>query len=159
MTRIMAVVITAMLVAVIPQASTSAQPGESGDRPGPEGDPETVSGPGAVVPPDELTGDLRTHDPALVRESEGKSGTSTARDGDWYVFSTGDPQVSSGTVQIRRSSDLASWEFVGTVFDDIPAWVREEVPGVSNIWAPDVYRHAASTTSTTRVRRSARTAR
>jgi arabinan endo-1,5-alpha-L-arabinosidase len=147
MTRIMAVVLTAMLVAVIPQASTSAHPGEAGDTPGSsassEGGVETLSGHGSVVPPDELTGDLRTHDPALVRESDGdgKSGPSTTRDGDWYVFSTGDPQVSSGTVQIRRSSDLASWEFVGTVFDEIPAWVREEVPGVSNIWAPDVYFH------------------
>lgn len=86
----------------------------------------------AAVPPSQLTGELRAHDPALVRE-QGR--------GAWYVFSTGDPAVAGGTVQIRRSSDLAHWEMVGTVFDEIPAWVREEVPGVSNIWAPDVYFH------------------
>jgi arabinan endo-1,5-alpha-L-arabinosidase len=143
MTRFITVVLAAMLVAVVPQVSTSAQQGEVGTPTGAGGSEDVVSGPASVVPPDVLTGDLRTHDPALVRESGGEkgSGPSAGRDGDWYVFSTGDPQVSSGTVQIRRSSDLESWEFVGTVFDDIPAWVREEVPGVSNIWAPDVYHH------------------
>jgi len=88
---------------------------------------ETVTAGSRVVP---LSGDLRTHDPALTRDGA-----------DWYVFSTGDPAVAHGTVQIRRSPDLRRWEFAGTVFDDIPAWVRAAVPGVENIWAPDVYRH------------------
>jgi arabinan endo-1,5-alpha-L-arabinosidase len=79
-----------------------------------------------------VSGDLRTHDPALTRD-----GTR----GDWYVFSTGDPNIVHGTVQIRRSADLRHWRYAGTVFTDIPAWVRAAVPGVENIWAPDVYRH------------------
>jgi arabinan endo-1,5-alpha-L-arabinosidase len=83
-------------------------------------------------PPRQLTGDLHTHDPSLVRDG---------RHGDWYVLSTGDPAVANGTVQIRQSSDLAHWSLVGTVFDEIPAWVRGEVPGVANIWAPDVHFH------------------
>jgi arabinan endo-1,5-alpha-L-arabinosidase len=108
----------ALLVALATsQWSASARPAASAETP---------------PPPRQLTGDLRTHDPSLVREG---------RRGSWYVFSTGDPAVAGGTVQIRRSGDLAHWSFVGTVFDEIPAWVGAEVPGVSNIWAPDVYRH------------------
>jgi arabinan endo-1,5-alpha-L-arabinosidase len=81
----------------------------------------------------ELSGELRTHDPALIRQQ--------GRNGDWYVFSTGDPQVAGGTVQIRRSRDMRHWEFVGTVSEQIPAWVTQAVPGVENLWAPDVYFH------------------
>jgi arabinan endo-1,5-alpha-L-arabinosidase len=78
-----------------------------------------------------VSGDLRTHDPALTRDG---------RRGDWYVFSTGDPNVAHGTVQIRRSSDLRHWRYAGTVFTDIPAWLGAAVPGVQNIWAPDIHR-------------------
>jgi arabinan endo-1,5-alpha-L-arabinosidase len=83
--------------------------------------------------PDTLTGDLRTHDPALIREA--------GRGGDWFVFSTGDPAVAGGTAQIRRSDDLKDWTYAGNVFEEIPAWVRTAVPGVENIWAPDVTFH------------------
>jgi arabinan endo-1,5-alpha-L-arabinosidase len=86
--------------------------------------------PTAPVP--QLTGDLHTHDPALIRSAE---------HGDWYVFSTGDPAVSDGTVQIRRSRDGLDWQYAGTVFDQIPAWLKDAVPGVSNLWAPDIIRH------------------
>ena len=79
----------------------------------------------------ELTGELRAHDPALIRDEAGR----------WYVFSTGDPAVASGSIQIRRSSNLHEWELAGTVFDAIPDWVREAVPGVENLWAPDVLAH------------------
>jgi arabinan endo-1,5-alpha-L-arabinosidase len=79
-----------------------------------------------------LSGDLRTHDPALTRNGPR---------GDWFILSTGDRAVANGTVQIRRSPDLKRWTFAGTVFEDIPAWVREAVPGVENIWAPEVVHH------------------
>jgi arabinan endo-1,5-alpha-L-arabinosidase len=79
----------------------------------------------------ELSGDLRAHDPALIRDAAGG----------WYVFSTGDPAVAGGTIQIRRSDDLRRWELSGSVFAEIPAWVREAVPGVQNLWAPDVIEH------------------
>jgi len=80
-----------------------------------------------------LTGDLRTHDPALTRDGK-----------DWYVFSTGDPAAADGTVQIRRSSDGRHWTTAGTVFDRIPDWLRTEVPGVSNLWAPEVVEHGGT---------------
>jgi arabinan endo-1,5-alpha-L-arabinosidase len=88
-----------------------------------------AAGPSRVL---HLSGDLHTHDPALTRDGV---------HGDWYVFSTGDPSVAHGTVQIRRSPDLRHWRYAGTVFPDIPAWVRAAVPNVQNIWAPDVHRH------------------
>ena len=79
-----------------------------------------------------LTGDLRAPDPSIIRDN---------RHGDWYVFSTGDPTVSGGAAQIRHSTDLKSWTLVGTVFNQIPAWVVQAVPGVQNIWAPNVFEH------------------
>jgi arabinan endo-1,5-alpha-L-arabinosidase len=78
-----------------------------------------------------LDGDIHTHDPSLIRE----------QDGDWYVFSTGDPAVGGGTIQIRRSPDLHHWTLAGTVFDQIPAWVTAAVPGVTNLWAPEAHEH------------------
>lgn len=118
-----------LLVAALPQAGVPARSAAPDPTP-PAGRP---SPPGEAGPPSTLTGDLRTHDPALVRE--------TARGGDWYVFSTGDPAVGGGNVQIRRSEDSRHWTYVGTVFEEIPAWVRAEVPGVTNIWAPEVVEH------------------
>lgn len=99
------IALAALVIACLPASATAAKPG--------------------------LSGDLRTHDPALVKQ----------RHGDWYVFSTGDPNVANGTVQIRRSKDSQHWTFAGTVFAEIPAWLREAVPGVSNIWAPDIAYH------------------
>ena len=85
--------------------------------------------PPQVIP---LSGDLRAPDPSLIRDT---------RRGDWYVFSTGDPAVSGGTAQIRHSTDLKNWTLVGNVFSQIPAWVVAAVPGVQNIWAPNVFEH------------------
>lgn len=82
----------------------------------------------------ELTGDIRTHDPALVAGTEER---------DWYVYSTGDVRVGLGAPQIRRSSDGREWENAGTAWDAStrPTWVYEEVPGVENFWAPELYEH------------------
>ena len=64
------------------------------------------------------------HDPCIIMSGDY-----------WYIFSTGD------RVAIRRSSDLYRWAFTGSIFKDIPSWGLQEVPGVSNIWAPDVFYH------------------
>jgi arabinan endo-1,5-alpha-L-arabinosidase len=58
----------------------------------------------------------------------------------WYLFSTGDPDggVNGGDIQIRVSTDLRTWHLTGTVFKTIPAWITSRVPGVINLWAPDI---------------------
>ncbi|GAB3205055.1 arabinan endo-1,5-alpha-L-arabinosidase [Marinactinospora thermotolerans] len=81
---------------------------------------------------DRLDGDVRVHDPALVKGEAGE---------DWYVFSTGDPAVGDGNIQIRSSPDGRTWTYEGTVWADKPAWLAEEIPGVTNLWAPEVYEH------------------
>jgi arabinan endo-1,5-alpha-L-arabinosidase len=79
-----------------------------------------------------LSGDLRAHDPSLVRNE---------RTGEWFVFSTGDPLVAGGNIQIRRSTDLHNWTYAGTVFEAIPAWILQSIPGVTSLWAPEVRLH------------------
>jgi len=61
------------------------------------------------------------HDPAMAKEN-----------GTYYVFSTGNG------IDIRQSSDLVHWRKTGQVFASTPAWVRSEIPGARNIWAPDI---------------------
>jgi arabinan endo-1,5-alpha-L-arabinosidase len=75
----------------------------------------------------ELTGDLMTHDPALAVE-----------DGTSYVYSTGSETVSDGNIQIRSSTDGSSWRHRGEVWPEKPEWLDEAVPGVSNLWAPEL---------------------
>lgn len=82
-----------------------------------------------------LAGDLAVHDPALVVGGEGEP---------WFVYSTGDLRVGFGAPQIRRSEDGGrTWELVGTAWDASgdPAWVRDEVDGVENYWAPELVEH------------------
>ncbi|MEO8263206.1 MAG: arabinan endo-1,5-alpha-L-arabinosidase [Pseudolysinimonas sp.] len=82
-----------------------------------------------------LSGDLRAHDPALVVGAEGEP---------WFVYSTGDPLVDGGELQIRRSDDGgATWRYAGSVWerDERPAWIGDTVRGVSNLWAPDLIEH------------------
>ena len=78
----------------------------------------------------ELTGDLATHDPAYATS-----------DGVQYVYSTGNPAVADGNVQVRSSTDGESWRYRGEVWDEKPAWLEEAVPGVANLWAPELIEH------------------
>jgi arabinan endo-1,5-alpha-L-arabinosidase len=79
----------------------------------------------------ELTGDLTAHDPSL-----------TVVGNDWYVLFTGDALVDGGALRISRSRDGHRFTSLGTAFP-IPAWVRTEVPGVTALWAPEVFRHGS----------------
>ncbi|HIY39534.1 MAG TPA: arabinan endo-1,5-alpha-L-arabinosidase [Candidatus Nocardiopsis merdipullorum] len=77
-----------------------------------------------------LAGGLRVHDPALY------AGDDTE---DWYVFGTGSAEINDGTIQVRHSPDGEHWTYVGTVWDTIPDWVHESVPGVETLWAPEIF--------------------
>ncbi|MDQ0895187.1 arabinan endo-1,5-alpha-L-arabinosidase [Agromyces ramosus] len=78
----------------------------------------------------ELTGDLMTHDPALAVE-----------DGTSYVYSTGNATIADGNIQIRSSDDGRHWRYRGEVWEEKPDWLDEAVPGVSNLWAPELIEH------------------
>jgi arabinan endo-1,5-alpha-L-arabinosidase len=86
--------------------------------------------PAQAEEPWRLSGDLAAHDPALVKGGGGE---------DWYVFATGEEGKGGGNLQIRSSKDGHKWTYEGTVWDEIPKWVTDAVPGVKNIWAPEVY--------------------
>ncbi|HEY1921424.1 MAG TPA: family 43 glycosylhydrolase, partial [Tepidisphaeraceae bacterium] len=67
-------------------------------------------------------GDVQSvHDPRII-----------AFDGSFYLFSTGIG------IPIRRSKDLISWQRIGNVFHDPPAWANKEFPGVRYFWAPEI---------------------
>ncbi|GAT74102.1 arabinan endo-1,5-alpha-L-arabinosidase [Microbacterium sp. HM58-2] len=90
-----------------------------------------LAGCGAVVPAaPELSGDVFVHDPAYVATDDGH-----------FVYSTGNGQIGDGNIQIRRSDDGASWEYAGEVWASKPQWLAEAVPGVDNLWAPELYEH------------------
>ena len=61
-----------------------------------------------------LSGDTRTHDPALVAGAEGEP---------WFVYSTGDGTVADGNIQIRRSENGTDWTYAGEVWQEKPAWL------------------------------------
>lgn len=70
------------------------------------------------------------HDPALIIEGD-----------TWHVFSTGlVNRENGGTVQHWISRDAGvTWEYVGTIWPEIPAWIDERIPGLENLWAPEIY--------------------
>ena len=71
----------------------------------------------AVPAPSALKGDFRVHDPSMIRQG-----------GTYYVFSTGEEYgLNQGNIQIRKSTDLVTWELVGTVFPTIPDWIGEAI--------------------------------
>ncbi|MHB1974112.1 MAG: arabinan endo-1,5-alpha-L-arabinosidase [Acidimicrobiales bacterium] len=69
------------------------------------------------------------HDPSMIREGS-----------TYYVFSTGDPAgvIGGGNIQIRVSTDLRTWRYIGTVFPTIPSWILQRVGPIPNLWAPDI---------------------
>jgi len=75
----------------------------------------------------DLEGNLRVHDPAVIRQAD-----------TFYVFSTGGRRRGPGIIPIRCSKDLYNWNLCGHVFDKLPDWVLKEIPGVRGAWAPDI---------------------
>ncbi len=73
-----------------------------------------------------LQGNLGVHDPVIMREGD-----------TFYVFCTGGGRR-TGVTPIRCSKDMYNWTLCGYVFDQLPEWVREEVPRARDAWAPDI---------------------
>jgi arabinan endo-1,5-alpha-L-arabinosidase len=63
----------------------------------------------------------RVHDPHIIKEA-----------GYYYIFCTG------RGIPIRQSSDLINWKIAGRVFDKLPDWAKQEIPGAVSPWAPDI---------------------
>ncbi|WP_100448923.1 family 43 glycosylhydrolase [Glycomyces xiaoerkulensis] len=102
--------------------------------PGP-GDPGPGDCEASPSQPAGLGGDLGTHDPALWAGCAGE---------DWYVFATGDGRIGDGNIPVRRSTDEGrSWQSIGTIWNTKPAWISQEIPGVDNLWAPEIHYDAS----------------
>jgi arabinan endo-1,5-alpha-L-arabinosidase len=67
------------------------------------------------------------HDPCIIK-----------RGSTYHVFSTGQAHDPTGLLPWRTSTDLAHWKLQGKVFDAIPQWAQEAVPGTRGLWAPDI---------------------
>jgi arabinan endo-1,5-alpha-L-arabinosidase len=74
----------------------------------------------------ELAGDLRVHDPVMIRHGD-----------TFYVFSTGG-RPGRGVLYISCSKDLRNWTRCGSAFDDLPEWSRQRIPSARSAWAPDI---------------------
>ncbi|MFD2037467.1 arabinan endo-1,5-alpha-L-arabinosidase [Belliella marina] len=72
-----------------------------------------------------LKGDLRVHDPVMIKQGD-----------TYYVFSTG------RGVSIKTSKDMIHWKNAGQVFDSLalPAWHKKDIPEQDgHLWAPDIH--------------------
>jgi arabinan endo-1,5-alpha-L-arabinosidase len=84
--------------------------------------------PSAVFSTYKLTGDVQpVRDPSITRQGN-----------TYYLFSTDDGVPTNGSIPIRCSSDLHAWSDCGHVFEGVPSWVMQKLPGVAGLWAPDI---------------------
>ena len=98
--------------------------------------PAVAAPPNAAGAGSQLRGDLDVHDPALVKGGPGQK---------WYVFASGKPGKGGGTIDIRSSADSGrTWTYDGTIWDAMPGWTTQMVPGADIMWAPEVYYHAGT---------------
>jgi arabinan endo-1,5-alpha-L-arabinosidase len=72
----------------------------------------------------ELDGAIRfVHDPVMIKEGD-----------TYHLFCTG------GGILWRRSEDMLNWtsSFPARVIGSTPDWIVERIPGVGDLWAPDI---------------------
>ena len=75
-----------------------------------------------------LEGDLSPiHDPAIIREGD-----------TYHLFASN--RFQEKLVPMFCSPDRRRWTLCGNVFDGVPQWALEKVPGARGIWAPDIAR-------------------
>lgn len=83
----------------------------------------------------DLNGELRTHDPGLVLSEAGEPAA---------IFSTGDPRINLGAIQVRTSDDGGhTWDYAGETWTAAtePTWIHDQIPGIQHFWAPEVIVH------------------
>lgn len=68
-----------------------------------------------------VSGALATHDPTIVKAGDG-----------YLRFSTG------RGIPVASSPDLLQWTTAGSVFPVNPEWTKDQIPGSTDFWAPDV---------------------
>lgn len=75
-----------------------------------------------------LSGNLITHDPTIIEEN-----------GTYYVLQTG-AEADGLVLPGKRSGNLTQWDGTAGAFTsgNSPTWLRQRVPGVKNLWAPDL---------------------
>lgn len=74
------------------------------------------------------TEDVVAHDPVIIKEAD-----------TYYLFTTG-PGISVWT-----SPDKEKWTMKRPVFDPVPRWTKETVPGFNgHMWAPDISFHSGA---------------
>ena len=82
----------------------------------------------ARTPPEvlRLAGDVSPiHDPAIIRQGS-----------TYHLFASN--RFAGKLLPMFCSPDLRRWTLCGNVFDRVPEWALEEVPGARGIWAPDI---------------------
>ena len=79
---------------------------------------QEAAGPPAL----ELKGDIRNvHDPSIIKEGR-----------TFYLFST------RAGISVHCSEDLITWRLCGDVFGHLPLWAVRDIPGLRDLWAPDI---------------------
>jgi arabinan endo-1,5-alpha-L-arabinosidase len=98
----------------------AAGTGVAGGAGGQQSCPGTILAAGSAPPqPLALSGSLQTHDPAALLVNN-----------TWYLFATG--------LSAKTSTNLMSWTGGQNPLNPRPAWVAQNVPGATNLWAPDI---------------------
>lgn len=71
-----------------------------------------------------LKGDLRVHDPVMIKEGD-----------TYYIFSTGKG------IPIKTSKDKVTWKNSDVVFNNpLPTWYKTDIPEQDGaLWAPDIH--------------------
>lgn len=67
------------------------------------------------------------HDPCVIKRGD-----------TYHLFSTGQARDATGLLPWRTSKDLREWQLQGKVFETIPQWAMDAVPGTGGLWAPDI---------------------
>ncbi len=105
----------------VPTTGGMASGGVAGDWPNREDVPGGSAGATSPSGLLSLSGDLEAHDSTVIEQ-----------DGVFYLFSTGEG------LPRKTSSDLLHWWETGRVFQVLPDWILEDLPEVTDLWAPEV---------------------